>query len=102
MGSFQPKTQAAPAVSNPRRHLALSLPRWATDCLRRADPALAASNRPLALWERQKGAMRLVAVDAAAADAGLSPGQNLSDARALVPDLEVREADHAAIAHIFS
>jgi protein ImuB len=46
--------------------------------------------------------MRLVAVDAAAADAGLAPGQNLSDARALVPDLEVREADHAAIAHIFS
>jgi hypothetical protein len=48
-----------------RRYLALSLPRWATDCLRRADPALAgALDRPLVLWERQKGAMRLVAVDA--------------------------------------
>lgn len=46
--------------------------------------------------------MRLVAVDNAAAEAGLAPGQNLSDARALVPDLEVREADHGAIAHIFA
>lgn len=46
--------------------------------------------------------MKLVAVDQAAADAGLAPGQNLSDARALVPDLDVREADHGAIAHIFS
>ncbi len=46
--------------------------------------------------------MKLVAVDNAAAYAGLAPGQNLSDARALVPDLEVREADHGAIAHIFT
>ncbi|MGV3491814.1 MAG: Y-family DNA polymerase [Devosia sp.] len=102
MGSFQHKTQTAIRLSGQqRRHLALSLPLWATDCLKRADPALA-SGRPLALWERQKGAMRLVAVDAAAADKGLAPGQNLSDARALVPELEVREADRSAIAHIFS
>jgi len=46
--------------------------------------------------------MKLVAVDAAAADAGLAPGQNLSDARALVPDLEVREADRSALAHVFA
>ncbi len=46
--------------------------------------------------------MKLVAVDEAASKAGLAPGQNLSDARALVPGLEVREADHSAIAHIFS
>ena len=57
--------------------------------------------RPLALWERQKGAMRLVAVDAAATGRGLHPGQNLSDARALVPDLETREIDHGCIAHMF-
>jgi protein ImuB len=46
--------------------------------------------------------MKLVAVDGAATRAGLSPGQNLTDARALVPELEVREADHGAIAHIFA
>jgi protein ImuB len=86
----------------PRRHLALSLPRWATDTLKRADPGLAASRRPLALWEKQKGAMKLMAVDAAAAKAGLAPGQNLSDARALVPGLEVREADRNALEHIFA
>ena len=57
--------------------------------------ALAASVRPLALWEKQKGGMRLVALDAAAEAARLTPGQNLSDARALVPDLEVREIDRA-------
>src|SRR5690606_37515025 len=91
----------SPRSAAPRRHLVLSLPRWATDCLRRADPALGATTRPLALWEKQKGAMRLVAVDAAASGRGLHPGQNLSDARALVPDLETREIDHGCIAHMF-
>ena len=46
--------------------------------------------------------MKLMAVDAAAAGKGLAPGQNLSDARALVPDLEVREADRNALEHIFA
>lgn len=85
-----------------RRFLVLSLPRWATDCLKRVDRELAASNRPLVLWERVKGAMRLAAVDAAAASAGLSPGQNLSDARALVPALDVRELDAAFTSQAFS
>src|SRR5687768_1667354 len=102
MGSFLLKTEAGPAKTTPRRHLALSLPRWATDTLKRADPALAASRRPLALWEKQKGAMKLMAVDAVAAKAGLAPGQNLSDARALVPDVEVHEADRNALEHIFA
>lgn len=73
----------------------LHLPRWATDCLKRADPALAASARPLVLWEKQRGAMRLVALDAAASGCGLRVGQSLSDARAIVPDLEAREIDRA-------
>ena len=34
--------------------------------------------------------------------AGLSPDQNLSDARALVPDLEVREIDHAFLEQVFA
>lgn len=56
----------------------------------------------MALWEKQKGAMKLMAVDAMASKAGLVPGQNLSDARALVPDLEVREADRNAFEHLFA
>ncbi len=46
--------------------------------------------------------MRLVAVDAAATEAKLAPGQNLSDARALVPTLEVREIDRAYLEHVFA
>lgn len=46
--------------------------------------------------------MRLVAVDAAAEQAKLAPGQNLSDARALVPTLDVREIDRATLEHVFA
>ena len=46
--------------------------------------------------------MRLVAVDHHASRCGLAPGQNLSDARALVPDLQLREADHAYLGQVFS
>ncbi len=45
--------------------------------------------------------MRVVAVDALAARRGLSPGQNLSDAKAQIPDLEAREIDRAYITHLF-
>lgn len=108
----------------------LFLPRWATDCLRRVDPVLReraqekarpglepgserfsgsgmrqdrdARDRPFALWERQKGAMRLVALDNRAAEAGLMIGQSLSDARAIMPNLEVREIDHGLLEHVFA
>jgi protein ImuB len=46
--------------------------------------------------------MRLAAVDARAAREGLRPGQNLSDAKAQVPNLEVREIDHAYVEHVFA
>ena len=85
-----------------RRYLVLNLPRWATDCLRRADPALAALTVPFVLWEKQKGAMRLVAVDARATRAGLSPWISLSDARAQVPNLVAREADPAYLERVFA
>jgi protein ImuB len=90
------------ALAEPRRYLVLSLPRWATDCLKRADPALAQSGRPLALWERQKGAMRLAAVDHLAAAEGLRPEQSLSDARAMVPGLELREIDRTYLEQVFA
>jgi len=105
MASFW-QTQAAeiaPSFFRPtRRYLMLTLPRWATDCLKRADPALAALTRPFVLWEKQKGAMRLVAVDAAASALGLSAGQSLSDARAMVPDLEAREIDRLYLEQVFA
>lgn len=46
--------------------------------------------------------MRLVELDAAAEAAGLFAGQSLSDARALVPALRVREIDRAALAAAFA
>lgn len=46
--------------------------------------------------------MRLAAVDALAAQQGLHPGQNLSDARAQVRNLEVREIDRAHLEHVFA
>jgi protein ImuB len=85
-----------------RRYLALTLPRWATDCLKRADPTLASLTRPLVLWEKQKGAMRVVALDLAASAAGLFIGQSLSDARAICPILEAREIDQQAIEQLFA
>jgi protein ImuB len=80
----------------------LHLPRWATDCLKRADPALAASSRPLVLWGRQRGAMKIVELDEAASTLGLFRDQNLSDARAIVPDLDAREIDREYTARIFA
>lgn len=80
----------------------LTLPRWATDCLKRADPALASLARPLVLWERIRGGLRIAALDQAASQRGLRPGQSLADARALVPDLEMREIDRSFIEQVFA
>jgi protein ImuB len=103
MASFRQtsSTEIAPGLRESRRYLVLHLPRWATDCLKRADPALAASKRPLVLWEKQRGAMKLVALDEKASAAGLFVSQNLSDARAIVPDLEAREIDRDYLTRVF-
>ena len=80
----------------------LSLPRWATDCRKRADPALAESGRPLVLWERIKGGLRIVALDDQAAARGLRLEQTIADARAIVPELLTEEVDHDYLAHVFA
>ncbi|MEP7239305.1 MAG: DNA polymerase Y family protein [Devosia sp.] len=54
------------------------------------------------LWEKQKGAMRIVALDLVASAAGLYAGQNLSDARALCPIIEAREIDPLFTTQIFA
>ncbi len=49
------------------------------------------------LYEPIKGGLRLAAVDGEAAKRGLSTGQNLADARAMVPGLIAREIDRAQL-----
>ena len=57
---------------------------------------------PVALVEKQRGAMRLVAVDAAAAALGIAPGLMLADARARVPGLAIADHDPHADARLLA
>jgi protein ImuB len=82
-----------------RRYLCLNLPWWASQYLKRADPAL---KPPLALYEKIKGGLRLAALDPEAAREGLRIGQALADARALLPDLSVLEQDTALLVSAFA
>lgn len=82
-----------------RRFLVLFLPTWPTDYLKRRDSKLAG---PMALYERIKGGLRLAVIDAAAGRAGLSVGQNLADARAMVPGLTVLELDRPLLEAAFA
>ena len=82
-----------------RRFLCLYLPYWPTQYLTRADPGLTA---PLALYEKIKGGLRLVALDQQAQAAGLRLGQALADARALLPGLTVLEQDTGFLASAFA
>lgn len=54
------------------------------------------------LYERIKGGLRLGAVDAEGMRRGLSTGQNLADARAMVPELTVREMDRPLLEAAFA
>jgi protein ImuB len=76
------------------RYLALYLPGLATDRIRRAEPGLPPS-LPLATWAPIGNRRVLTAVDSAAADARLRPGQALADAQAVAPDLLLRPTDSA-------
>ncbi len=57
-------------------------------------------DRPLATFVSENGALRLEAVSARAHAAGLAPGLMLADARAMVPELQVRPAEPAADAKL--
>lgn len=54
------------------------------------------------LFERIKGGLRLGALDPEAMRLGLRAGQNLADARALVPELDVRELDRPLLEAAFA
>jgi protein ImuB len=83
-----------------RRFLALHLPDFATDRIRRAEPRLP-RDRPLATWTQSGNQRLLAAVDPTAAEGGLRPDQALADAQTIAPDLLLRpaapEADAAAL-----
>lgn len=77
----------------------LYLPHWPTDYLKRADPTL--SDKPLALYERIKGGLRLAALDPHTMREGLRIGQNLADARAIWPGLVVQEINRPLLRDAF-
>lgn len=91
---------------NRRRYLALWFPWLPSDRLRRGTPAADASPdpAPVVLVEKISGALRLAAVDPAAARAGLTPGLTLADARARTPSLRTvvhrPEADAALLLQV--
>src|SRR3954452_24555189 len=79
-------------VSSPRRrYLSVWLRRLATDRMMRASPDLA--DAPLVVTAEVKSALRLTAMNDAAARLGLKPGMALADARAMYPGLTARDAD---------
>ena len=89
-----------------RRYLAVWFPWLPSDRLRRREGAATPPEdaAPVALVEKVKGALRLAAVDPAAARAGLSPGLTLADARARTPALRSiahrPDADAALLARV--
>lgn len=89
------------APSSNRRHLAVWFPFLPIDRLRRARSADSAPpDRSLVLTDKDRGALRLTAVDPIALSLGLTPGMTLADARARVPDLEALPHDRAADARL--
>ncbi len=84
-----------------RRVISLWLPTFATDRLHRrrtvARPTESATSlvSPLATITATHGGMRVVAVNPTAAAVGIAPGMPLAEARAVLPNLAVAEADPA-------
>ena len=76
------------------RYLALHLPDFSTDRIRRAEPGLPGTH-PLATWHVVGSRRLLAAADPFARAAGLRPGQALADAQAILPNLALRPADPA-------
>jgi protein ImuB len=79
-----------------RRYLSVWLRRLATDRLTRIRSSAPAENAPLVIAAEVKSALRLSAVNDAAARLGLKAGMALADARAMYPTIAVAEADPEA------
>ena len=91
-----------PSSAPARRYLALSLPLLATDRIARQRwgtrwrLAARPDTPPLVIVGKRNNAIRLVALDEMAMRLGLFRGQGLTDARAILPTLDVIEEDGAA------
>ncbi|NWH08366.1 MAG: DNA polymerase Y family protein [Alphaproteobacteria bacterium] len=86
-------------MESARRYLALWLPFLSTDRVqRRMPPHLTArpDDLPLVLVEKLRGALRIAALNRAAAVNALKIGMSLADARAIVPDIRVGDIDPEA------
>jgi protein ImuB len=77
-----------------RRYLSVWLPRLPTDRLARRSPA--PDDAPLVVVTLVKSALRLCAMNAAAAALGLRRGMSLADARAMHPAVAVEQNDPQA------
>src|SRR5215468_3761534 len=77
--------------SSRRRYLSVWLRRLTTDRMMRSLPDLA--DAPLVVTSEVKSALRLTALNDAAARLGLKPGMALVDARAMYPGLTAQDAD---------
>ncbi len=88
-----------------RRYLALWFPFLPTDRARR-DAARRRSvtrdDAPFVLVDKDRGALRIAALNRAATAANLRIGMSLTDARAWIPDLRVEEAGPQADADLLS
>ena len=80
--------------SGNRRYLALFFPLLSADRWRLE--AREETSAPCVSIEKQRGAMRIVAIDEQALALGIAPGMALADARARVPDLAAIDHDPAA------
>lgn len=88
-GSGEAAASAAPRAEAPdgRRFLALSLPRFPAERLRRPGPVV--------IWGQRGSRRHLLAVSAEAEAAGLKPDQALADAQAILPELILVPEDPA-------
>src|SRR5882672_10337893 len=77
--------------SSRRRYLSVWLRRLMTDRMMRASPDLA--DAPIVVTTEVKSALRLTAMNDAAARLGLKLGMALADARAMYPGLMARDTD---------
>lgn len=81
-------------LSSRRRYLAVHLPFLPAERLIGA--GIAPPDRPFAVIEKQRGALRIVTLAPRALALGLSPGMALADARARVPELAAYRHDAPA------
>jgi protein ImuB len=79
-------------ASSRRRYLSVWLRRLATDRIVRTG-SHAPADAPLVVAAEIKSALRLAAINDAAARLGLEPGMALADARAIYPPIAVADAD---------